>query len=368
MADWDAVIVGAGAVGLAAGRALAARGRSVVVLERHERFGEETSARNSEVIHAGLYYPPGSLKARLCVAGRRALYQYCAARRIEARAIGKLIVAVDDSELPALRDLLDRGAKNEVEGLTLIEGAAARAMEPQLTCVAAIHSAQSGVFDSHGFMLALLGEIEDAGGALARAAPFEGASPHADGWQVRIGGAGASAFTTRLLILCPGLGASEAAAKVEGLAAEAIPETRYAKGVYFRYAGPMPFARLIYPAPSVAGHGVHYTPMADGRGRFGPDFEMVDAIDYQVDPARAAAFAEGIARYWPTVSADRLVADYAGVRPKIGAAPARFEDFRIDGPGAHGLAGLFCFYGIDSPGLTSSFALGEHLADLTEKI
>ncbi len=364
MADWDSVIVGAGAVGLATGRALAARGLSVVVLERHERFGEETSARNSEVIHAGLYYPPGSLKARLCVAGRRALYQYCAARRIEARAIGKLIVAVNDGELPALRDLLERGAKNDVEGLRLMDGPAARALEPQLRCVAAIHSDQSGVVDSHGYMLALLGEIEDAGGALARAAPFEGANAHPDGWQVRIGGAGASAFTTRMLILCPGLGASEAAAKVEGLAAAAIPETRYAKGVYFRYAGPAPFSRLIYPAPSVAGHGVHYTPMADGRGRFGPDFEMVDAINYQVDPARAATFAAGIARYWPPVEADRLVADYAGIRPKIGAAPARFEDFRIDGPDAHGLAGLFCLYGIDSPGLTSSFVLGAHVADL----
>lgn len=368
MADWDAVIVGAGAVGLATGRALAARGLSVVVLERHERFGEETSARNSEVIHAGLYYPPGSLKARLCVAGRRAMYAYCAARRVEARAIGKLIVATDDAELPALQDLLARGAKNEVEGLRLIEGAAARAMEPQLTCVAAIHSAQSGVVDSHGYMLALLGDIEAAGGALARAAPFEGAARHADGWQVRIGGAGAIAFTTRLLILSAGLSASAAAATVEGLSAAAIPQTRYAKGVYFRYAGPAPFARLIYPAPSVAGHGVHYTPMADGRGRFGPDFEMVDAIDYQVDPARAAAFAHGIARYWPAVAADRLIVDYAGIRPKIGAAPAKFEDFRIDGPAAHGLDGLFCLYGIDSPGLTSSFALGEHVAGLAEKI
>jgi L-2-hydroxyglutarate oxidase LhgO len=366
VADWDVIIVGAGAVGLAIGRALATRGQNVAVLEKHARFGEEISARNSEVVHAGLYYPPGSLKARLCVEGRRAIYDYCRARNIRAAPIGKLIVATEPSELAALDDLIARGSANGVDGLRLIEAADVRAMEPQLRCVAAIHSAQSGVFDSHTYMLSLLGEIEANGGALAREAPFE-AAERADGaWRVRIGGADPSVMTARRLVLSAGLWASEAARRVEGLAAAAIPQTRYAKGVYFRYAGPAPFARLIYPAPSVAGHGVHYTPMLDGRGRFGPDFAMVDAINYDVDPARAADFAHGIARYWPAIEADRLVPDYAGVRPKIGKAPAAFEDFQIHDEAVHGLPELYALYGIDSPGLTSSFALGEHVAGIMD--
>ncbi|MFZ4120112.1 MAG: NAD(P)/FAD-dependent oxidoreductase [Caulobacterales bacterium] len=361
MADFDACVIGAGAVGLAIGRALAVRGASVVVLEQHARFGEETSSRNSEVIHAGLYYPPGSLKARFCVEGKRAIYAYGAQRGFRAEAIGKLIVAADASEFGALESLAQKGVQNDVDGLTLLDRAGAKALEPNLTCFAALHSATSGLVDSHLYMLSLLGEIEDSGGALARQCAFEHAIADDEGWRVRAGG---DDFVVRVLINSAGLWASHAARQIEGLVPVHIPQTRYAKGSYFRYAGKMPFSRLIYPAPSVAGHGVHYTPMADGRGRFGPDFEMIREPEYEVDASRAVEFAAGIARYWPQVELDRLLADYAGVRPKIGCAPATFEDFRIDGPPQHGLEGLICLFGIDSPGLTSSFALGDYVAEL----
>jgi len=361
MADFDACIVGAGCVGLAVGRALAVRGRSVVVLERHARFGEETSSRNSEVIHAGPYYPAGSLKARLCVAGKRALYAYGAERGFRAEAIGKLIVATGLEEIGALQALLAQGQANDVEGLALIDGAQAKRLEPELRCEAALESSSSGLVDSHLYMLALLGDIEDRGGALARGCPFESAHPCAEGWRISAGG---ESVTARALLNCAGLAASAVASAIAGLAPQLIPETRFARGVYFRHTGPMPFSRLIYPAPSVSGHGVHYTPMSDGRARFGPDVEMIPSPDYHVPPERAGDFAKGIRTYWPKVEENRLIPDYAGVRPKIGRAPHAFEDFRIDGPSQHGLGGLWSLYGIDSPGLTASFALGEHVANL----
>lgn len=357
--DFDAAIIGAGCVGLAIGRALAARGRSVAVLERHARFGEETSSRNSEVIHAGLYYPPGSLKARLCVEGKRALYAYGAERGFRAEAIGKLIVATAPEEIAALEHLLARGEANGVEGLTLIDGAAARRLEPELACDAAILSASSGLVDSHLYMLALLGDIEAAGGALVRSTPFERARRTGALWEVTAGG---EAFTAGLLINAAGLAADHVAHRVEGLSPAQIPDVRFAKGDYFRVTGPMPFSRLIYPAPNPSGHGVHYTPMPDGRGRLGPDVEMIASPRYEVDEGKIAAFTEGAARYWPDVRRRTLLPDYVGVRPKIGAAPKGFEDFRIDGPEQHGLSGYFGLYGIDSPGLTSSFALGELVA------
>jgi L-2-hydroxyglutarate oxidase LhgO len=360
MADFDACVVGAGCVGLAIGRAFAVRGLNVVVLERHTRFGEETSSRNSEVIHAGLYYPPGSLKARLCVEGKRALYAYGAQRGFRAEAIGKLIVATHPSQEEALQTLLRKGAENDVDGLSLLDGKAAKALEPELSCEAAVLSATSGLVDSHLYMLAMLGDIEDRGGALARNCAFEGADPCADGWRVRAGG---DIISTRLLVNAAGLCSSAVSHAIEGLSSSQVPETRYARGVYFRHTGPMPFTRLIYPAPTVAGHGVHYTPMPDGRARFGPDVETVPEPDYQIPAEKAACFAKGIAAYWPAVELDRLVPDYAGVRPKIGRAPQAFEDFRIDGPAQHGLSGLWCLYGIDSPGLTASYALGDLVGD-----
>lgn len=363
MADVDTVVVGAGAVGLAIGRALAKAGQSVIVLERHRGIGEEISSRNSEVVHAGLYYPPGSLKAALCAPGAHAIYAYCRARGIAAQQLGKIVVAPSDADVPALEQLADRARTNGVDGIELIDPAAIRALEPEVVAAAAILSPVSGIFDSHGYMLALLGEIEDAGGALARAAPFEGAAQAADGsWTVRVGGEGAMALSTARLVLAPGLHASAAAQRVEGLDPASIPVTRYARGNYFRYAGKAPFRRLIYPMPSAGGLGIHVTPDLSGHARFGPDVQPVEALDYRVDESRRAAFAANIRAYWPGLDETLLQPDYAGIRPKIGNALKGFEDFRIDGPSGHGLAGLWCLYGIDSPGLTCSLLLGEHVA------
>ena len=364
MLDLDAIVVGAGCVGLAIGRALALAGKSVVVVERNDGFGEETSSRNSEVIHAGLYYPPGSLKARFCVQGRRALYAYCAARGVRADPIGKLILAVDEAEITALERLMDWGGQNGVEELRWLDAAEITAMEPAIKAVRAIHSPQSGLFDSHLYMLSLLGELRDQGGELAVRTPFLSASPlvKQTGFKVRLGGAEPTELTARALILSAGLASETTAHAVRGLSPVHIPAVRYAKGSYFRLTGKAPFSRLIYPAPTPAGHGVHFTPDPNGAGKFGPDVEMVAAIDYAVDPDRRTQFAHGIKRYWPDLQEDRLQPDYAGVRPKIGAAPKAFEDFRITGPEKHGVAGLWCLFGIDSPGLTSSLALGEHVA------
>lgn len=364
MADVDAVIVGAGAVGLATGRALARAGLDVIVLERHPRFGEETSSRNSEVVHAGMYYPTGTLKARLCVPGAHALYAYCAERGVEARALSKLIVATDAGEVRALEDLFRRGQDNGVERLELVDPARIRSLEPALKAKAAIYSPVSGVVDSHGYMLALLGEIEDHGGALARSTPFEGAARGPDGWVVRTGGEEPATLSARWLVIAAGLGASAAAATVEGLDPAQIPVTRYGKGSYFRYAGKAPFSRLIYPMPAPGALGIHVTPDLAGHARFGPDLEAVETLDYRVDPARAAHFARSIQAYWPDLDPALLTPDYSGIRPKIGADVHAFSDFRIDGPQAHGLDGLMCLFGIDSPGLTSSLLLGEHVAGL----
>lgn len=356
------IVVGAGCVGLAVGRGFARAGQSVLVLERHAGFGEETSSRNSEVIHAGLYYPTGSLKARLCLAGRRAVYGYCAARGIRANKCGKLIVAGSDAERPALERLFATGQANGVEGLALLDPGQFQAIEPRLRGVAAIISPESGLFDSHMYMLALLGEIEDGGGALVRQSPFLRAVPLAGGgFSVEVGGTEPTRVTTRQLVLSAGLNATAVGHAVEGLDPRHVPEVRFLKGSYFRYSGPAPFSRLIYPVPAPSGHGVHFTPEPDGQGKFGPDSEIVPTIAYEVDPARKASFLADIRRYWPDIEPDRLSPDYAGIRPKVGRAPGAFEDFWLHGEEVHGLEGLMCLWGIDSPGLTASLALGEEV-------
>lgn len=364
MAELDALVVGAGCVGLAIGRALARAGKSVVVVERNGRFGEETSARNSEVIHAGLYYPPGTLKAQFCVEGRRALYAYCTARGIRVDRLGKLILAQDDQENAVLEGLMAWGTANGVEGLAWKDADEITAMEPAISAARALYSPESGHFDSHAYMLALLGELEDHGGSLALNTPFEGASPlrKETGFTVHLGGAEPTSVTARALILAAGLASEPVAHSVQGLSPVHIPAVRFAKGSYFKVSGKTPFSRLIYPAPTPAGHGVHFTPEPGGGGKFGPDVEMVPHIDYSVDPARGAVFAAAIKRYWPGLDQTRLQPDYAGIRPKIGAAPKAFEDFRIVGPEKHGLDGLWALFGIDSPGLTSSLPLGESVA------
>ena len=357
MNDFDALVVGAGVIGLAVARALAASGRSVVVVEARAGVGEETSSRNSEVIHAGIYYPTGSLKARLCVRGRAALYDFCAARGVAHARCGKLIVAADESECAGLEALARKGAQNCVDDLRLLSAREANALEPELACVGALWSPSTGILDSHAFMLALQGEAEAA--VFAFRAPFVAARRERGRFQVEIGGAEPTSLGVGALINCAGLAATRVARAIEGLDAAAIPETRYAKGHYFAISGRAPFRRLIYPAPQAHGLGVHLTFDLAGQARFGPDVEWVEALDYGVDASRAAGFAAAIRRYWPGLPDGALTPAYAGIRPKISGPSEPAADFRIDGRSAHGVPGLVNLFGVESPGLTASLAIAE---------
>jgi L-2-hydroxyglutarate oxidase LhgO len=363
----DALVVGAGVVGLAFARELALAGREVIVIEQADGIGTGTSSRNSEVIHAGLYYAPGSLKAKLCVEGRNALYAYCAERGIAHQRCGKLVVAVDDSEVPALEALHAQAKTNGVSDVHLIDGAAARAMEPALNAVAALHSPSTGIIDSHAFMLALQGDAEDRGALFAFHSPFEGAAVTSDGFDVRVGGAESMRLSARLLINAAGLQASEVASRIEGLEARYIPKTRLCKGHYFALTSRAPFSRLVYPMHNRAGLGVHFTLDLDGQGKFGPDVEWLPegaAEDYVVDVSRAEGFAREIRRYWPALPGGALAPAYSGLRPKIVGPGEPAADFRIDGPQVHGVRGLVNLFGIESPGLTASLCLAAHGASL----
>lgn len=361
--DFDAVVVGAGAVGLACGYALSQRGLAVAVLEREDHIGQGVSSRNSEVIHGGLYYPTGSLKARLCVQGRRRLYAFLDKHHVDYKKCGKLVVATSEGEIPRLDAIYDQALANEVEGMERLTGAQARALEPGLNAHAALLSPESGVFASHDYMLALQGEIEAAGGAVVVKTPFEGATPrNGGGFTVRIGGAEPASLACRLLVTAPGLSAQAVAATIEGFPADQIPAAHYGKGVYFRLAAKAPFQRLIYPPPIHGALGTHYRNDLGGQAVFGPDLEYVPAPDYSVDPVRAAAFADYIRKFWPDLPADRLVPDYAGVRPKIHGPDQPQPDFQLRGADSHGLPGLMALFGIESPGLTSSLAIGEEAA------
>ncbi len=357
--DFDAVVVGAGAVGLACGYALSKRGLVVAVLEAGPIIGEGVSARNSEVIHGGLYYPTGSLKARLCVTGRRALYAFLDSHKVAYDRCGKLVVATNAEEVGRLDGILEQAQTNDVEGMARLSKAQALAMEPELACEGALISPQSGVFDSHGYMLALQGEIEAAGGAVVTATPFEGATPlDGGGFSIRAGGAEPTTLTARILVTAPGLSAQAVAAEIEGFPKETIPPVHYGKGVYFRLSGKAPFARLIYPPPIPGALGTHYRRDLGGQAVFGPDLQFVDEIDYSVDPARAGEFYRYIRKFWPGLPDGALAPDYAGIRPKLHGPGEPQPDFRIDGPQAHGMAGLVTLFGIESPGLTSSLAGG----------
>jgi L-2-hydroxyglutarate oxidase LhgO len=361
--DFDACVVGAGAVGLACGFALAKRGLSVVVLEREDAIGQGVSSRNSEVIHGGLYYPTGSLKARFCVAGRRALYAFLDAHHIDYRRCGKLVVATEASELPRIEAIAQQARENDVEGITEIDGAAAIAMEPGLRCVGAVVSPQSGVFDSHGYMWALKGEIEDRSGAVVLATPFAGASPlGGGGFEVRAGGESATTMTVRLLVTAPGLSAQAVAATIDGFPPKDIPARHLGKGVYFRLTGKAPFEHLIYPPPIPGALGTHYRKDLGGQAVFGPDLAYVETEDYSVDPGRAAGFYDYVRHFWPGLPDGALTPDYAGIRPKLHGPGEPQPDFQLDGPEVHGLPGLIALFGIESPGLTSSLAIGEEAA------
>jgi L-2-hydroxyglutarate oxidase LhgO len=362
--DFDAVVVGAGAVGLACGYALARRGLTVAVLEQDAAIGQGVSSRNSEVIHGGLYYPTGSLKARLCVAGRRMLYAFLDAHHVAYDRCGKLVVATTADEVPRLDAILEQATTNDVEGMRRLSKAEALALEPELACEAALLSPESGVFDSHGYMLALQGEIEGAGGAVVLSTPFEAATPlEGGGFEVRAGGAEPTTLTCRYLVTAPGLSAQGVAAHIDGFPADVIPEAHYGKGMYFRLQGKAPFARLIYPPPIPGALGTHYRRDLGGQAVFGPDLAYVDEPDYVVDPTAAEGFYRYIRKFWPGLPEGSLAPDYAGVRPKIHGPDEPQADFRIDGADVHGIAGLVTLFGIESPGLTSSMAIGEMAAE-----
>lgn len=354
----EAVVLGAGVVGLAAARALALAGRDVLVLESAGAIGTVTSSRNSEVVHAGIYYPTGSLKATLCVAGRIALYEYCAAHGVAIQKIGKLIVASDPAETTRLANIQAQAAANGVD-LTHISGADARAMEPALRVDSALLSPETGIVDSHGLMLAYQGELEDAGGTIAYHAPVTGGAVMDHGIRLEVGGEYPMALECQILVNATGLYAPHVARSITGIPSQTIPRAYFAKGNYYGLQGRAPFSRLIYPVPEPGGLGVHLTIDLGGQARFGPDVEWVDREEYDVDPARAAKFYAAIRRYWPDLADGALVPGYAGIRPKISGPGEPAADFDISGPTTHGVPGLVNLFGIESPGLTASLAIGQ---------
>ncbi|MDP3656869.1 MAG: NAD(P)/FAD-dependent oxidoreductase [Brevundimonas sp.] len=363
--DFDATVVGAGAVGLACGRALAKRGLSVLVLEREPHIGQGVSSRNSEVIHGGLYYPTGSLKARFCVEGRRLLYAFLESRKVDFRKCGKLVVATDEAEVERIEAVFKQATVNGVEGLEHLTGDQARALEPGLNAHAAILSPESGVFDSHGYMLALQGEIEAAGGSVVVSTPFERAEPlPGGGFAITAGGEGGATLTTRLLVTAPGLAAQAVASRIDGYPADRIPVGHFGKGVYFRLTGKAPFERLIYPPPIPGALGTHYRRDLGGQAVFGPDLVWVETEDYSVDAAKAAEFEGYVRRFWPGLPEGALTPDYAGIRPKLHGAGEPQPDFQLHGREVHGLDGLVALFGIESPGLTSSLAIGEAVSEM----
>jgi len=358
----DAVVVGAGVVGLAVGRALAQRGLETLVLEREAAIGTGISSRNSEVIHAGLYYPQGSLKARLCVEGRAQLYAFCETHAIAHRRCGKLVVATAAEQLPGLARLAERARENGVLDLRMLGAAEARVMEPALRCEAALLSPSSGIVDSHGLMLALQGDLERAGGAVALRSPVQALRRGADGHRIEVGGDEPMTLRARCLVNAAGLHAPALASTMQGLDACQVPQARFSKGNYFALAGRAPFAHLVYPLPQDAWLGVHLTLDLGGQARFGPDEQWLDiasadAVDYRVDPARADAFYADVRRYWPGLADGALQPAYSGVRPKIHGPGEPAPDFGVHGPREHGVAGLVNLFGIESPGLTSCLAL-----------
>ncbi len=362
MPDIDAIVAGAGVVGLAVARALAQAGHSVLILEEAGAIGTGTSARSSEVIHAGFYYAPGTWRARLCAPGRRALYAYCAAHGVPARACGKLIVAADDADRVQLDEIQQKGERNGVEGLVRLTAAQACALEPALACTGALHSPMTGIVDSHALMLSLLGEAQDEGAVLALRAPLQQAEAVPGGFEVLAGGAEPARLRCRVLVNAAGHGACALARRIAGLDPAHVPQAYLAKGSYFALSGRVPFTRLIYPVPIPGGAGIHLTLDMAGQARFGPDVEAVDTPDYTVDPARAPIFAASIRRYWPGLPAERLVPAYAGVRPKI-VPPMQTQDFVIQDAAVHGVPGLVNLFGIESPGLTSCLSLAEMVRD-----
>lgn len=360
----DAVVVGAGVVGLAAARRLALAGLETLVVEAADAIGTGTSSRNSEVIHAGLYYPTGSIKAAACLAGSRLIYRYCADRGVKTVNCGKLMVATAEDQLPKLRAIWDQAHANGVTGLAWKTPEEVRALEPHVSCVRAFFSVQTGIVDSHGLMLALQGDLENAGGMIAFETPVLAAAVAEEGIVLHTGGGEAAEISARIVVNAAGHFAPKFLKALAGFPQEHAPRQWYAKGNYFSLAGRQPFSRLVYPMPDGAGLGVHATVDLQGRCRFGPDVQWVESEDdLVVDPARADGFYDAIRAYWPDLPDGALQADYSGIRPKLHGPGTPMPDFRVDGPEVHGIAGLINLLGIESPGLTASLALADLVAE-----
>ncbi len=358
-ADVESIVIGAGVVGLAVARALAMAGHEVMVLEQHELIGSETSSRNSEVIHAGIYYPPGSLRAKLCVRGKDLLYRFCAENGVAHARCGKLLVATHESQLPKLAAIREAAAKNGVTDLEPIGGNAARDLEPELACVAALVSPSTGIVDSHGLMLALEGHVEAHSGSVVLRCPVERIERNAAGhFCVVTGGDSPGVITSKNLVNSAGLHASKLARTLAYKGTYAPPETYYAKGQYYALSGRSPFKRHIYPLPDGAWLGLHATVDIGGRCKFGPDIEWTEGIDYSFQPEKLAKFLDFIRSYYPGLDESRLHPDYTGVRPKLYREGEPVPDFAIHGPDRHGQEGLVALYGIESPGLTAALAIG----------
>lgn len=360
----DCAVIGAGVVGLAIARQLAMAGREVIVLEAADAIGTETSSRNSEVIHAGIYYPKGSLKARLCVSGKEALYVYCKEHGIAHQRLGKIIVAVAEDEIEILKDYEKKATANGVADLQWLSLSSARELEPNVECAAAFISPSTGIVDSHGLMLAYLGDAENHGATLVLLSPVVSGEVKDDGITLNVGGAEPMTVACKTVVNSAGLYAQEVARSIAGIPANSIPQRYLAKGHYFTLSGKSPFNRLIYPVAGGGGLGVHVTLDLAGQARFGPDVLWIDKIDYSFDEARAASFYGAIRRYYPALKDGVLQPGYTGIRPKIvpkGTAPA---DFMIQGPREHGIPGLVNLYGMESPGLTASLAIAEYASEL----
>jgi len=365
--DVDCVVIGAGVIGLAVARALALDGRDVIILECERHFGMHASSRNSEVIHAGIHYQPHSLKARLCVAGRDLLYGYCAERGIPHRRCGKFTVATADSQMAALENIEVNARANGVFDLEWLDGSEAQRTEPELRCIRALSSPSTGIIDSHVYMQSLLADAEANGATLAYDTKVTALRPTPGGIEIAINGESVPVARAHSVINSAGLQADRVASSIQDFPARFIPTVRFAKGSYFALSGASPFSRLVYPAPALGGHlGIHMTLDLGGAARFGPDFEWVESLDYAVDPRRVGLFAMAIRQYWPALNEARLYPAYAGVRPKVSGPGEATPDFCISGPHQHGVAGLVNLFGMDSPGLTASLALGEYIAGLAD--
>jgi L-2-hydroxyglutarate oxidase LhgO len=369
----DCAVIGAGVVGLAVARALALTGREVIILESADAIGTGTSSRNSEVIHAGIYYPKGSLKALMCVRGRHLLYEYCQSHGVEHRRIGKLLVATTDDQLTPLENLRASAASNGVDDLEAVDGVSLKKMEPELRAVGAYLSPSTGMIDSHSLMLAYQGDAEDAGAMIAFNSPVIKGNIENNAITLSIGGAEPMTLSCRTVINSAGLFAQHIAASLDGMPREHVPPCHFAKGNYFTLSGRAPFSRPIYPIPEAAGLGIHLTLDLGGQAKFGPDVQWIDDlpwlddarhianIDYTVDPSRNPRFYEAIRTYWPGLPENSLLPGYAGIRPKIQAPNEAAKDYMIQGPNDHGVKGLVNLFGIESPGLTSSLAIAEEV-------